>query len=241
MIVIRSILTIFCFFVFGLGGFLLGIFFTLYSFIFRGDNREFFCKIVHYSWRIFVRLMECLRLIKVDKSQIKNTEKVEGTIIVSNHPSLIDIVILISFFPKTLCVVKGDLGHNFFIRKIVKSLYITNNENAEEFLKDTNKALNQGFNIVIFPEGTRTSYKKSPRLQRGFSQVAIRSNASILPIKITNNPKILGKNQRWFLAGSKVCEYKFEPKSFIYPRDFLDKSLHKTAIKITRKTKEELF
>lgn len=241
MIIFRSILTIFCFCIFGIGGFFIGIFFAVYSLLFKKDNRELFCKIIHYSWKMFVRLMEGLYLIKIDRSEIKKLEKVEGTIIIANHPSLIDVVLLVSFFPRTLCVVKGKLEHNFFIKKIIKSLYITNNENIEEFLKDTNTALNQGFNVIIFPEGTRSDYKKSPTLQRGFAQVAIRSNASILPIKITNIPKILGKKQKWFVANSKRSKYSFQVKPVIYQRDFFDTSLHKMAVKIAKKAKEELF
>jgi hypothetical protein len=64
---IRSVLCVFCFVVFGLGGVLLGFaVFPIILLFYKSDKqRRIFVNTVHFTWRAFVWLMCVLRLIKV--------------------------------------------------------------------------------------------------------------------------------------------------------------------------------
>ena len=119
---IRSFFTVFCFAIFGIGGFLIGtVIFPLTLLIVPKKNQRYvLINTVHYSWKIFVFVMSFFRLIKVKVENKEKIKNLKGRVVVANHPSLIDIVLLISIVPNSVCIVKGKLANNFFIKHIIR-------------------------------------------------------------------------------------------------------------------------
>ena len=242
---IRSFFTVLCFTIFGIGGFLIGtVIFPLTLLIVPKKNQRFvLINTVHYSWKIFVFIMSFFRLIKVKVENKKKVKNLKGHVIVANHPSLIDIVLLISIVPNSVCIVKGKLASNFFMKHIIRKIYIVNNFDPNVLLDDTVKAINEGYNFIIFPEGTRTPLEGNTNvtLHRGFAQAAIYANAPILPIKIKTSPRILTKSQKWYDVGSKISKYDIEFLADILPSNYNDSSHHRQAVRLTNEIKRLLF
>ena len=238
----KSILTILCFFIFGFGGLVIGclIFPIIMLFYPQDKQKTLFLKVVRASWRFFVWLMSFFHLIQVSVKNKERFSNLKSTVIVSNHPTLIDIVILISLIPNTTCIVKGALAHNFCIKNIIKKGFIVNDDDTEEFLKKAQDFLNQGFNIVIFPEGTRTSPNKNT-IHKGFAHIAIRASTFILPVLITCNPRILGKGQKWYDIGAKRAQYCIMPLENIKPEKSPMLSEHKKAQDLKLIVAQKLF
>ena len=74
-------------------------------------------------WRwfgIFVSIIRSLGLVRVE---VKNPERLErkGLIIAANHPSLIDVVCLISRIPQATTIVKASLAKNWFTAPPVRA------------------------------------------------------------------------------------------------------------------------
>ena len=184
---IRSVLCALCFCIFGLGGLLIGsaIFPIILLFYKSEQQRKIFTNSIHISWRFFVWLLCFLRLIKINCPESKRLKSLRGTIVIANHPSLIDVVILVSKIPNSVCVVKESLFRNPFVRGVIGKTYIANTMKPDEFIKNGSDVLSKGYNIVIFPEGTRTVPGKIIRLHRGFAYLGLATGADILPIKIT--------------------------------------------------------
>jgi len=239
----RSCFCVFCFMVFGLGGLLVGsAIFPIILLLYKSDKqRKIFVNTVHITWRAFVWLMCVLRLIRVNCHDSARLKKLGGTIVIANHPSLIDVVILVSLIPNSVCVVKSSLFKNFFIRKVINKIYLSNTMQPDEFISRGRDVLAQGYNIVVFPEGTRTVPGKTVRLHRGFAYLQIETNADILPIKIVNTPPVLGKTQKWWDVGTKVSVYDIIPQKFIRCTDDKIQDKRKTALCITDATKKLLF
>ncbi|WP_369678325.1 lysophospholipid acyltransferase family protein, partial [Enterococcus faecium] len=85
---------------------------------------------------------------------IKNAK---GQLIIANHPSLIDVVVLISIVRNADCVVKADLWKNPFLKGVVKATgYINNDADPEYFLNQCQQSFARGNNLIVFPEGTRS-------------------------------------------------------------------------------------
>lgn len=240
---IRSVLCAFCFFIFGLGGLLIGsIVFPVVLLVYKPEKQQkIFANSIHVSWRIFMWLACFLRLIKINCPAHKQLKSLRGTIVIANHPSLIDVVILVSRIPNSICVVKESLFRNVFIRKVIGNTYLSNTMSPDEFIKRGTEVLAKGYNIVVFPEGTRTVAGRPVRFHRGFAYLHIASGAAILPIKITNTPPILGKQQKWWDIGSKTSVYDIEPKSYIYYDIKQANNNRIAAIAITEKSKNLLF
>ena len=73
---------------------------------------------------------------------------IKGKVIIANHPSLLDVVVLISLIPNANCIVKGALIQNAFVSAIVRNLYIPNNIPFEEQLERAKKSMEEGNNLT---------------------------------------------------------------------------------------------
>jgi len=114
----RALATGFCFAVFGLGQLLLGLtVFPVILFLVReAPRRRKLAKLgIHYSFKAFVGLMRFTRVLDYRCNGLQRLER-PGLLVLANHPSLIDVVFLISFLRQADCVVKGSLFKNPFIR-----------------------------------------------------------------------------------------------------------------------------
>ncbi len=240
---IRSCFCVFCFGIFGLGGLLIGsAIFPVILLLSKSDKqRKIFVNTVHVSWKAFVWLMSVLRLIKVKCPEYKKLKSLRGTIVIANHPSLIDVVILVSLIPNSVCVVKDSLFKNFFVRKVISKIYLSNTMAPDEFVDCGTGVLKQGYNIVVFPEGTRTVIGNPVHIHRGFAYLQIASGADILPIKITNNPPVLGKTQKWWDVGNKTSVYDIVLCGILKYQKYTTTDKRKIAINITETIKMVLF
>ena len=81
--------------------------------------------VVRAVWTPLVWLFEMTRLIKVDRG---NLGPLNGCVIVANHPSLIDVVIISILVPKTLYVAKHALLKNPFMSAIVRNTSLPDDE-----------------------------------------------------------------------------------------------------------------
>lgn len=196
----RVVATGFCFFCFGVGGMLLSLFFFPLLVILpaRTDFRKCLAKqIVHYTFRFFVGMMQfvgVLNLKVVDADKLKES----GQLIVANHPTLIDVVVLVSLLAEADCIVKHALWRNIFLRGVVSSTGYISNSQPEQLISDCVECLKRGHTLITFPEGTRTVPGRPARFQRGVANIALRANKVIRPVIIHCRPLTLSKGERWY-------------------------------------------
>ena len=240
---IRSFLSGLCFSIFGIGGIITGTIFVPLILIFcsKKAQKRILSGTVHWLWRAFVGLMCALKLIDI---KIKNEQKLKqlrGNIVIANHPSLIDVVILVSKIPGSICVVKGSLFKNIFIKSLIRRVYLSNSMSPEEFIAQASSDLDSGYNIIIFPEGTRTQKHKTIHFHRGFAYLQIHSKHDIQPIHIKNTPYILGKGTPWYDVGDKTSVYTLKILPKIVFNKKIKASNRQNAMAITEKAKKSLF
>ena len=196
----------------------------------------------HFSF--FIRLMFWLAHYKIDTSALQKYKNLRSTVIVANHPSLIDVVVLISAIPHPDCVVAGRLFNNFWIRKIVGQLFVSSSANPEELLERCRKSLHDGNNMIIFPEGTRTRPETAGKaLKRGAAQIALRAGADILPIHIkTENLVGLGKHESLFKVHIQgYARLILEPHAMIAIDSFKREPFSQAARTLTEAIRNTIF
>lgn len=228
---------------FGLGGLILGVFvFPIICLVCPENKRRgIMVNTVHYSWRFFVKIASVFRLFSVDYRDIRKILSTSGSIIVCNHPSLIDVVILISLFRNTVCIVKGELANNFFIKHIVRSVFLVNSEDVSLIMTKSEELLSCGYNIVIFPEGTRTREGSYFKLHRIFAQISLRTNRPILMLRIRQSFPLLNKCQKWYQIGDRMCNYSIFFCGYIDPSDYRGKNVRASAKDIADRFQKVLF
>lgn len=221
----RSLIVLICIIIFGLGASVISfVLFPLGMVFVKKDNRrEYFTTIIHYSWKFFTKIMIKFGCIKLHADG--NFEDIKGKIVVASHPSLIDIVLLIGLIPKSVCIAKHDLLNNIILKNIVKNAYIINGIDTSKFIADAVDALQQGYNIIIFPTGTRTKKGENIRIHKGAAQLAISSLVDIVPIKIDCDYNFLQKNSSMLDAGVSVVSYNIAIKPTIVTSDYTNMDL----------------
>ncbi|AUD79951.1 1-acyl-sn-glycerol-3-phosphate acyltransferase [Kangiella profundi] len=188
---------------FGIGGLLLSLIVFPIIALFNRDplvRKRKARYLIHRSWYIFIRFMQALGIFRFDLSAAKEQlEGIQGKIVIANHPTLIDVVALISLIPNADCVVKQGLWNNFFLKRVVRVAdFINNDQDVNKLIQNCKISLQEGYNLVIFPEGTRTVPNKPIKLQRGAANIAIRCQTNLLPVIIDCDPTTLTKQEKWY-------------------------------------------
>lgn len=198
----RLVWTGMAFVFFGIGGLLLTLTaFPLINLLVRDRERRsaYAQRLVHWAFRLHVFYMTTFGVIGVRLVGFDKLERDRGVLVVSNHPSLLDVVLLISGMKRAQCIVKYQIWQNPFMRGVVTAAgYIRNDDDAEKLVDDCVAELAAGNNIIIFPEGSRTVPGQPMKLQRGVANIAIRSGAPIRLVTIDCDPPSLMKGQKWY-------------------------------------------
>ena len=232
MRVIRALIVLIEMFIFAIGGLFIGLFIIPISTLKYKDleHRKFCANVVHKSWKFFSGLLCKFGSIKIETNG--DFENINGKVIVANHPSLLDIVLLIGLIPNCLCLAKKELLKNPIMHNIVKYLYIINDVDLGEFQNETKKALENGFNIIIFPTGTRTLQNEELKIHKGSAQIAINANVDIIPITIKADYPILIKNHFPLDVNNKAITFEITQKENIKVSDY--KTSDTTDIKLRK-------
>lgn len=219
----RLIATATSFAIFGLGGLVLAaLVFPLYNLLIhdREKRARLAQQTVHRVWRIYVRLMATMGVLTYECHGAELLRAERGTLVVANHPSLLDIVFIMSFMERTQCVVKAGVWRNPFMHGVVSATnYIPNNDDPEKLLDDCVAALEAGNNLVIFPEGSRTRPGQRRKYQRGFAYIALRARAPIRLITVTCDPPTLLKGEPWYTIPKRRPHWTIRVHERIEPRD----------------------
>ena len=121
----------------------------------------------------------------------------KGLLLVSNHSSYLDILILAASIPFDFCfVAKREAASWPFVGTFIKkSDYLTvDRENASEAVQDSNRirsVLLSGRPIHIFPEGTFTAANGLRPFQMGAFKAAVDTNSPLLPVTLQGTRKVL--------------------------------------------------
>ena len=222
----RSAATGFCFFVFGFAELFFAVFvFPVLMLTVRdlGRRQQIGKVIMHFNFRWFVELM---RGVGVLTYEVRNLERLDrpGLLILANHPTLIDVVFMISFLKNADCIVKGALVKNPFTRYAIESAgLIPNSASGAELIDRCARSMERGNCLVVFPEGSRSDPSELLAFQRGASHIAVRSGKNITPVVIRVGAHNLGRGSRWWNPPSKPIHFVFDVQEDLAVQPFLDR------------------
>lgn len=234
MTFLRSVLTALFFVLFGIGGFLMGILVIPVAMLF---SREHAISALGTSWKLFVWGLEFFRLIKLEKKNLNPSRK--GVVIAANHPTLLDIVFLMSSYENSICIVKGSLLHNIFLRFIVRRIFIPTKEFDVSAINKAASAIKSGINVIIFPEGTRSDNPRR-KIYSGAARISLKANCPVVPVRITCDPLILGKTSNPLSVSNRTVKFALEEFPPIFPESRPDLSNARKSRLLTSKISEIL-
>lgn len=188
-----------CFAAFGVGGLLLATFVFPTLLLLPKERRKLRTRwIIHKSFGLFMSLMEAVGIMRFEVHGAEKLRSSRNTLVLANHPTLIDIVALVSLIPTASCVVKQSLWDNPFLGGVVRAAGYISNSEPETLLDDCVKDMAGGNPLIIFPEGTRTQLGMPLHFLRGAAYIGLRSGMPILPVLIDCTPTTLTKREAWY-------------------------------------------
>lgn len=134
-------------------------------------------------------------LVKLDLSELDALKHEHGIIITTNHPSLIDVVLIASRLPHVVCILKAELLDNPLLGGGAKMAGYIRNDSVGKLVRRSVAAVQGGKQLLIFPEGTRTVSVPVNEFKEGFGLIAKKAAVPIQTVFIETNSQFLGK--RW--------------------------------------------
>jgi len=164
--------------------------------------------VLHMSFKLYCRAIHLMKVADVRVVGAERLRDLKGAMIVANHPSLLDVVMIMAAVPNVQCVVKGGLWKNPFFRLTVEGAgYIRNDLEPEDLVRSCIEALRAGNNLIVFPEGTRTVRGRPMKLHRGFANIALLAEADLQMIRISVEPPLLHKGNPWWRVPETRTEF----------------------------------
>jgi len=229
----RLVMTGLCFVLFGIGGLLLSlVWFNLLLLVQRDKNRRrrLARRSIAASFRFFLNIARTLGVLdyRIDGAETLRRER--GCLVVANHPTLIDYVLLASVMPETDCIVKGALLKNPFLSGVVRAADYLINSQAEALLPACQQRLAQGDTLLIFPEGTRTRPGEAMTLQRGAANIAVRCDSDLRIVVIHCSEHLLDKNSRWYDVPPRKPMFTVQVRERVNIKQFYDAKSQEPAL-----------
>jgi len=117
------------------------------------------------------------------------------SVIIPNHTSFLDILVVLMLDPKTIIMVKKWVYNSPIFAPFIRyGGYLFAEEGAEGSLDEIKSRIEQGYSIVIFPEGTRSADGEIKRFHKGAFYISKELNIPIQPLLILGNHEVNPKN-----------------------------------------------
>ncbi len=193
--------------------------------------------VVRAFYVLFVVLARATHLFRVecsseDRSRLRS---IRGSIVVMNHVSLIDIVILMAHLGDSTAIAKAAAKRNPFLGAVVRSMFIANDSGSEATLDIVREHLERGVNTIVFPEGTRIPPDAPDhRLTRGAARLALATGAPLEACHIEYDPPVLGKKQPWWDVGVRQIVVKLSYRGQV---PATGENNYRNAVSLTEKIK----
>lgn len=191
-----------CYITFGLGGLLSSLTILPLLRFWPGTQQQRINRVqnaVHIMFRGFVHMLTWAGVIKVTAVDTHKLAHAKGKVVIANHPTLVDVVVLISLMPNVGCIVKQGIWRNPFMRGVVACAGYIPNRGADLLLTDCKEVLDSGTNLIIFPEGTRTVLGTCINsFARGAANIALRTKTDLIPVVLRTNAPGLSKQEAWY-------------------------------------------
>lgn len=186
-------------------------------------SRSLFNRFWYQLWRWILKVVAVL-VYRVSYTGRENIPATGGVLVVSNHQSHFDPPLVgIGSTRQMSYVARETLFRVPLFGRFIKSvgaIPIDRDGIGLSGIKESLKLLRRGEMVVIFPEGTRTSDGEIAPFRPGFTTLAARTNAAILPAAIEGAYQAWPRSKKFPGFGKIRVHYgKPIPHSEIVGRD----------------------
>ena len=163
-----------------------------------GEQRELRAQAAtHWFARAYLRALRILRVLRIEYLGLEKLNE-PGSLVVANHPTLLDVLVLLAAMPQADCVVKESYYTNPFLGGAAKGAGYIPSRDGPGIVAECVTRLRRGRSVVIFPEGTRSPPHELGPFARGAAHISLRAGCDPVPVTIRCDPVTLYKGQTWW-------------------------------------------
>ncbi len=169
-------------------------------------------RLLLFFYRLLIGMGRALGMISVEMHGVERLAA-PGQLVVANHPSMIDMLLIGCWTPQMDCIVKDALLRQPFLRTVVRWADFIPNAAPQHLIENCVATLRAGNSLLVFPEGTRSVPGQALKMKRGAAHIALAADCDLLPVTIVCNPRSLTKTDVWYRVPRhrphwclKVCE-----------------------------------
>ena len=165
----------------------------------------------------------------VKKEVINETQEdfQKPAVIIANHTSVLDILALGMLSPKTIYLV-SDWVYNspIFGGAVRKAGFYPVSEGLEWGVEHLRKKIEEGYSLIVFPEGTRSNDNMIKRFHKGAFYLAEHFNLDILPVIIHGNSEVLPKGEFIIYDGAITVNVlkRISPENDDFGKDYVERT-----------------
>ncbi|MBI4999049.1 MAG: 1-acyl-sn-glycerol-3-phosphate acyltransferase [Rhodocyclales bacterium] len=145
------------------------------------------------GFRIYLRFLTLFCACRFDLAALDALRQDRPLVLVANHPSLLDAVMIISRFPDMVCVMKAALMDNILLGSAAWLARYSPNHAPLDVVLRARKALRERAHLLIFPEGTRTERFPIDSCTASAGLIAQRAAVPVQSLLIEFSSPYLGK------------------------------------------------
>lgn len=167
-------------------------------------------RIIRDGFRVYLGVLQGLGQMHFDLTELASMEEQGPLIVIANHPSLLDAVLLLSCSSKATCVLKASLLHNPLYGVGARMARYVSNEDARRMIEDGSRELSHGAHFILFPEGGRTRDFPLSKLSGACILLSKQSQAPIQTVILEFSTPYLGKH--WGLFNPPVLPLRVKAR-----------------------------
>ena len=145
------------------------------------------------GYRVFWTLARLAGMVRLHADVLDSLRDEPGLIIVANHPSMLDAMMLVARLPRSVCIMKASLLRSPFLGPGARLARYIRNDSACGLVRMAVADLQLGGQLVIFPEGTRTTLSPVNPFRSGVTLIAKLARAPIQTVFIDTHSPYLCK------------------------------------------------
>jgi 1-acyl-sn-glycerol-3-phosphate acyltransferase len=182
--------------------------------------------VLHLGMKLIMRTAHVLGIVELDlPPPPREIDLAKPYVMISNHPSFIDMLVILGTFSPLTCVTNGRWWKHWALGRLLRATNYVAGPGAGEASDATDTLtkmvaqLERGLPMLVFPEGQRSLPDRLRRFRRGAVEAAVRAKVPIVPLYLVVDPPYLTKSIPLWRPPATLPTYRFEWMAPIVPHE----------------------
>ncbi|HER34172.1 MAG: 1-acyl-sn-glycerol-3-phosphate acyltransferase [Halothiobacillaceae bacterium] len=151
---------------------------------------------IHLGMRLYRGWLIGIGGCRFDTGELDHLRRATPGVVIANHPSLLDALVVLAHCPNVVCVMRAGLMRNPLLALPARLAGYLPNDNPVEMMLGGRAAIRSGCHVLLFPESSRTREPQGGRVdafEPAAFMLAQRSEAPIHPYLFRYDSPLLAK------------------------------------------------